>query len=93
MKKKLRSLSLFFFCCAATLVQAGDGCRLWFRYNQPGDSNLLAGYTPQIRNITVDKKSATQAAAYDELNRVLPSLPDAKIANAAVQEHGIEQVL
>jgi alpha-glucuronidase len=77
MKKKLRSLSLFFFCCAATVVRAEDGYRLWTRYNKVSHRNLPAACKSQITSITVERNPATLSAAYDELKKGLISLLNA----------------
>jgi alpha-glucuronidase len=74
MKKKLRSLSLFFFCCAATVVRAEDGYRLWTRYNKVSPGNLPAACKSQITSITAEQNPATLSAAYDGLNKGLTSL-------------------
>jgi alpha-glucuronidase len=75
MKRNICSLVFTIFTLATiNLVNAGDGYRLWLRYDLITDADLLNEYRDEIQAIMIDGESATLQAARDELKNGLSGL-------------------
>jgi len=72
MKKFLIFLSLWI--CCAHLSRAGDGYRLWLRYDKVSNKVLLSQYRSTIKQVVFPGNSPTLMAAQEELSRGLSGL-------------------
>ncbi len=83
-------VSMILILTSVNFADAGDGYKLWLKYDLVADSGLLNEYKNQIYGYIVNKESATIQVAEDELQTGLSGLLGALIPEVTdLNEDGI----